>query len=155
MTLPAPLVDAPVQASPQVPVAGREPREPAALRILVVDDNRANQRVTTLLLAELGYAADAAGNGIEAIEAIERQRYDLVFMDMQMPELGGLDATRIIRRRFPGDRGPLIIGLSGYASSDTRHECLAAGMNHYLVKPVTLIQFAEAIAQLTSVASNP
>jgi CheY-like chemotaxis protein len=152
LTIPGALVDAPALAP--VPVAGREPREPASLRILVVDDNRANQRVTTLLLAELGYAADTAGNGVEAIDAIERQRYDLVFMDMQMPELSGLDATRIIRRRFPGARGPLIVGLSGYASNDTRHECLAAGMNHYLVKPVTLAQFAEAITQLTSVASS-
>jgi CheY-like chemotaxis protein len=75
-------------------------------------------------------------------------------MDMQMPELSGLDATRIIRRRFLGDRGPLIVGLSGYAANDTRHECLAAGMNHYLIKPVTLAQFAETIAQLTSVAST-
>ena len=121
------------------------------LRILVVDDNRANQRVTALLLGELGYAPDTAGNGIEAIEAIERQPYDIVFMDMQMPELGGLEATRIIRRRFPGSRGPLVVGLSGYASNDTRHECLAAGMNHYLVKPVTLEQFAATIAQLTAV----
>ena len=124
------------------------------LRILIVDDNRGNQRVTALLLAELGYAADTAANGIEAIEAIERQRYDIVFMDMQMPELGGLDATRIIRRRFPGARGPQIVGLSGYASNDTRHECLAAGMNHYLVKPVTLAQFEAAIAQLAAMPAR-
>ncbi len=150
LTIPAGLVDPP---APAATVAAPEAATDAALRILVVDDNRANQRVTALLLGELGYAPDTAGNGVEAIEAIERQAYDIVFMDMQMPELSGLEATRIIRRRFPGDRGPLIVGLSGYASNDTRHECLAAGMNHYLVKPVTLDQFAATIAQLTAVPS--
>ena len=154
LTLPAALVDAPMQASSLAPAAAASSSpspsqsQSPELRILIVDDNRGNQRVTALLLAELGYAADTAANGIEAIDAIERQRYDIVFMDMQMPELGGLDATRIIRRRFPGARGPLIVGLSGYASNDTRHECLAAGMNHYLVKPVTLAQFEAAIEQL-------
>jgi signal transduction histidine kinase/ActR/RegA family two-component response regulator len=145
LTIPAGLVDAPAARKAAAPPA----RPDAALRILVVDDNRANQRVTTLLLGELGYAADVAGDGVEAIEAIERQSYDLVFMDMQMPELDGLEATRVVRRRFPGDR-PLIVGLSGYAANDTRRECLAAGMNHYLVKPVTLEQFAETITRLTS-----
>jgi signal transduction histidine kinase len=151
LTVPAGLVDPPAPAaSRNVPDA-----VPAQdLRILVVDDNRANQRVTALLLGELGYAPDTVGNGIEAIEAIERQPYDLVFMDMQMPELSGLEATRIIRRRFGSDRGPLVVGLSGYASNDTRHECLAAGMNHYLVKPVTLDQFAATIAQLTAVTTR-
>ena len=120
-----------------------------------MDDNRANQRVTALLLKELGYASDTAGNGVEAIEAIERQRYDIVFMDMQMPELNGLDATRIIRLRWPGPDGPVIVGLSGYASSETRHECLAAGMNDYLVKPVSLAHFADAIARLRKAAAAP
>ncbi|WP_157592522.1 ATP-binding protein [Solirubrobacter soli] len=153
LTIPAGLVDPPTPAAhavaPAVEVDATE-----GLRILIVDDNRANQRVTALLLGELGFAPDTAGNGIEAIEAIERQPYDLVFMDMQMPELSGLEATRIIRRRFPGDRGPIVVGLSGYASNDTRHECLAAGMNHYLVKPVTLDQFAATIAQLTAVPAR-
>ena len=150
LTIPAGLVDPPAPAAAAV---APEAATNAALRILVVDDNRANQRVTALLLGELGYAPDTAGNGVEAIEAVERQAYDIVFMDMQMPELSGLEATRIIRRRYPDDRGPLIVGLSGYASNDARHECLAAGMNDYLVKPVTLDQFAATIAQLTAVPS--
>jgi CheY-like chemotaxis protein len=149
LTLPAALVDPP---SPVAPVPSPGAAVDQSLRILIVDDNRANQRVTALLLGELGYEPDTAGNGIEAIEALERQPYDLVFMDMQMPELSGLDATRIIRRRFP--EGPLIVGLSGYASHDARHECLAAGMNHYLVTPVTLAQFSEAIARVTTVGSR-
>ena len=111
--------------------------------------------MTGLLLKELGYASDTAGNGIEAIEALERQRYDVVFMDMQMPELDGLAATRIIRRRWPGPDGPAIIGLSGYASSETRHECLAAGMNDYLVKPVSLAHFADALTRLRKAAAAP
>jgi signal transduction histidine kinase len=147
LTLPAPLVDEPATAPLALEKGAAAPGD-AALTVLVVDDNRVNQRVTTLLLGELGYTADVAGNGLEAIEAIERRRYDLVFMDMQMPELNGLDATRIIRRRWPGPERPLIVGLSGYASDETRHECLAAGMDGYLAKPVTLAQFAAAIEQL-------
>jgi signal transduction histidine kinase len=143
--LPAPIVDAPVVAP-----AGSVPVETKAedLRVLVVDDNRVNQRVTTLLLEQLGIEADVAGDGNEALEAIDRQPYDLVFMDVQMPELDGIDATRIVRRRRPGDPTPAIVGLSAYASGDVRHECLAAGMDGYLIKPVTLAQFGEAIEQL-------
>ena len=133
----------------------RTPTPATPLSVLIVDDNRANQRVTGLLLNELGYASDTAGNGIEAIEALERQRYDVVFMDVQMPELDGLAATRIIRRRWPGAEGPTIVGLSGYASSETRHECLAAGMNDYLVKPVSLAHYAEALARCGQEAAAP
>jgi CheY-like chemotaxis protein len=129
------------------------PTPATPLSVLIVDDNRANQRVTGLLLNELGYASDTAGNGIEAIEALARQRYDVVFMDVQMPELDGLAATRIIRRRWPGADSPTIVGLSGYASSETRHECLAAGMNDYLVKPVSLAHFAEALARFEQEAA--
>ena len=148
VSLPAALVDEPAAPSRPSATPARPPSGP--LSILIVDDNRANQRVTGLLLNELGYASDTAGNGIEAIEALERQRYDVVFMDMQMPELDGLDATRIIRRRWPGAEGPADLGLSGYASSETRHECLAAGMNDYLVKPVSLAHFADALARVRS-----
>ena len=72
-----------------------------------------------------------------------------------MPELDGLAATRIIRRRWPGAEGPAIIGLSGYASSETRHECLAAGMNDYLVKPVSLAHFADALTRVRQAAAAP
>ncbi len=151
VSLPAPLVDEPATLAPPAPAT--PPATP--LSVLIVDDNRANQRVTGLLLKELGYASDTAGNGIEAIEALERQRYDIVFMDVQMPELDGLAATRIIRRRWPGPNGPTIVGLSGYASSETRHECLAAGMNDYLVKPVSLAHFADALARFEQEAAAP
>jgi signal transduction histidine kinase len=162
LTLPARRSEGPVTA-PSQPTAriaarttgaqygGKEPDRPVPrphpLRILIVDDNRANQRVTALLLEELGCMPDVAGNGLEAIAALERQHYDLVFMDMQMPELNGLDATRIIRKRWPESHGPWIVGVSGFASDETRDECLAAGMDDYLIKPVTLDQYAKAIAR--------
>jgi signal transduction histidine kinase len=120
------------------------------LRTLIVDDNDANQRVTTLTLDRLGCMSDVADNGLEAIAALERQSYDLVFMDMQMPVLDGLEATRRIRDRWPPPQGPWIVGLSAHASEEARRECMAAGMDDYLTKPVTIAQFTEALARAES-----
>jgi CheY-like chemotaxis protein len=117
------------------------------LRILIVDDNHANQRVTELVLDRLGYTSDVASNGLQAIETLERHSYDVVFMDMQMPVLDGLDTTRRIRDRWPATQGPWIIGISGYASEQDRRKCLAAGMNDYLAKPVTFPQYTEALTR--------
>jgi CheY-like chemotaxis protein len=142
------LVDGP-PVSPRAPARATVPAR--ALNVLVVDDTDANRRVTALLLGKLGHTAESACNGAEAVEAVARTRYDLVLMDMQMPVLNGLDATRAIRRRQPAGERPLILGVSGFASDETRHECLAAGMNGYLVKPVTLAQLSDAIAQLAPV----
>jgi signal transduction histidine kinase len=128
--------------------------EAQQLRILVVDDNHANQRVTTLVLGRLGYASDVAGNGPQAIETLERQSYDLVFMDMQMPQLDGLDTTRRIRARWPAPQGPWIIGITGYASEQDRRKCMDAGMNDYLAKPVTFPQYREALTRATAHIGN-
>jgi signal transduction histidine kinase len=133
----------------QAEATGDDPRTPGAqqLRVLVVDDNHANQRVTAMVLGRLGYASDVVSNGLHAIETLERQSYDVVFMDMQMPELDGLDTTRRIRARWPAPEGPWIIGITGYASEQDRRKCLAAGMDDYLAKPVTIPQYAEALTR--------
>ena len=105
------------------------------LRILLAEDNVINQKVALRVLERLGYRADVAGNGIEAIEAIERQRYDLIFMDVHMPEMDGLEATRRICSQRPHDR-PRIIAMTANALQGDREECLAAGMDGYISKPV-------------------
>jgi len=111
------------------------------LRILLCDDNSVNQKVAFRLLQQMGYKADMANNGREAVEALERQPYDMIFMDVQMPEVDGIAATKIIRERqsqgLPHFKSPMvIIGLTASAMQGDREKCLAAGMDDYLSKPV-------------------
>ena len=108
------------------------------LRVLVAEDNPVNQRVAVGMLERLGYRADVAGNGVEAVEACQRITYDLVLMDCQMPELDGFEATKRIRdaARGSGVDSPWIVALTANAMSGDRERCLQAGMDGYLAKPV-------------------
>jgi len=113
------------------------------LRVLLCDDNTINQKVALRLLQQMGYRADLAANGVEALSALERQPYDLVFMDVMMPEMGGLEATHIIRERqklpakYPHYKTPMVIvAMTANAMQGDREKCLAAGMDDYLAKPV-------------------
>jgi CheY-like chemotaxis protein/HPt (histidine-containing phosphotransfer) domain-containing protein len=113
------------------------------LRVLLCDDNTINQKVALRLLQQMGYRADLAANGLEALTALERQPYDLVFMDVMMPEMGGLEATRMIRERqqqkskFPHYKSPIVIvAMTANAMQGDREKCISAGMDDYLAKPV-------------------
>ncbi|RRK02861.1 response regulator [Opitutaceae bacterium TAV3] len=119
--------------------------EETPLKILLVEDNAVNQKVALRFLQRLGYLADAVGNGHEALATLENRRYDLVFMDVQMPEMDGFEATREIRSRLPADRQPVIIALTANALEGDRDACLAAGMNGYLSKPLKIEKLATAI----------
>ncbi len=107
------------------------------LSILVAEDNQVNQLVVKTMLERLGYRPDFAANGEEALIAVERQHYDVVFMDMQMPVMDGLEATREICRRMPPDIRPRIVGMTANVLAEDRLECELAGMNDHVPKPVT------------------
>lgn len=106
------------------------------LRILLAEDNLLNQKVCALVLQKLGYRVDIANDGKEAVEAILVRPYDVILMDMEMPEMDGLEATRTIRRKIPLDRQPWIITVTAHAAETDRESCIAAGMNDYLTKPL-------------------
>jgi CheY-like chemotaxis protein/HPt (histidine-containing phosphotransfer) domain-containing protein len=106
------------------------------LRILLAEDNAINQKVALRTLERLGYRADLAGNGLEAIAALDRQSYYVVLMDMQMPEMDGLTSTRHLRAHLPAERQPWIIAMTANAMQGDRELCLSAGMNDYVSKPV-------------------
>jgi CheY-like chemotaxis protein len=132
--------------------AGMAERHP--LRILVAEDNVVNQKLALRLLQQMGYRADVASNGIEAIESIERQPYDVVLMDVQMPEMDGLTAAREINRRWPDGARPRIVAMTANAMQGDREECLGAGMDDYVTKPIRVDQLVEALNQVQSRA-NP
>lgn len=109
-----------------------------ALRILLVEDNPSSQKVTLGMLRRLGYRADVAVNGLEALKAIGHESYDVIFMDVKMPGMDGLDATRQIRRLCPAEEQPRIIAITAYALADSREWCLQSGMDDYVAKPVQI-----------------
>ncbi len=117
------------------------------LRLLLAEDHPVSRQVTASLLAHLGYEADLACHGLEVLEALERRPYDVVLMDVQMPEIDGLEVTRRIRRQLPANRQPRIIALTAQAMSGDRERCLEAGMDGYLSKPVQIAALEAALAE--------
>ncbi len=124
------------------------------LRILLAEDNVINQKVALRVLQRFGYRADVAANGLEAVAAVRRQGYDLVFMDVQMPEMDGLDATREIRKHSSG-RDVRIIAMTANAAVEDREACIQAGMDGYVSKPVRLEDLRLVLEEAASLLSSP
>lgn len=122
--------------------------DPTNLRILLVEDNTVNQKVALRMLERLGYRADVVGNGLEAIAALRRQPYDAVLMDIQMPEMDGLEAARVIRQEWAAATHPWIIAMTAHARTRDRDECLEAGMNDYLSKPIDMMLLGKALNEI-------
>ena len=119
------------------------------LRLLLAEDNAINQKLALQMLRKMGYRADVAGNGLEVLEALERQPYDVVLMDVQMPELDGLETTRRIRTQGrTGFNQPRIIAMTAYAMAGDKEKFLEAGMNGYVAKPVGVEELMSAIESL-------
>ncbi|HEX7445155.1 MAG TPA: response regulator, partial [Methanothrix sp.] len=117
------------------------------LKILLAEDNVSSQKVALQILKRLGYRADVAANGIEVLQALERQPYDVVLMDVRMPEMNGLEATRIIRKRLPESK-LAIIAVTAYALEGDREKCLEAGMDNYISKPIRIEDLAEKLNKI-------
>jgi len=119
--------------------------EEIPLEVLLAEDNAVNQKVALRFLDRLGYRADAVANGLEAVTTLENRHYDLVLMDLQMPEMDGFEATRQIRTRLPANRQPKIVALTANAMQGDRELCVAAGMDDYISKPMKMHEIAAAI----------
>jgi signal transduction histidine kinase/DNA-binding response OmpR family regulator len=128
--------------------------ETSSLRILLAEDSAVNQKVALRILDKLGYRADVAWNGLEALEALEREQYDVVLMDVQMPELDGLDATRRICERWPAESRPRIIAMTANAMIEDREACFAAGMDDYVAKPFRAEELADALSRAGELARD-
>jgi PAS domain S-box-containing protein len=115
------------------------------LEILLVEDNTFNQKLASHLLGQMGYRTDLAANGLEAIQSVERQHYDVILMDIQMPEMDGLEATRQICARWPRDQRPQIIAMTANAMQGDREMCLEAGMDDYISKPIRIADLSAAL----------
>jgi PAS domain S-box-containing protein len=123
-------------------------RASRSIRVLVAEDNQTNQVVIRAMVAKLGHRADLVGNGLEAVEAVRSRPYDLVLMDVMMPEMDGLEATRQIRA-LPGSKGRIpIIGLTAHAAAAEHDACRQSGMERVLTKPVTVGALGEAMAEI-------
>jgi CheY-like chemotaxis protein len=130
-----------------VPAMGRDGSSPVLLRILLAEDNAINQKVALRLLERLGYGADVVGDGRQALARLDHAAYDVILMDVQMPEMDGLEASRAICARWAASERPRIIAMTAEAMQGDRDKCLAAGMDDYIVKPVTLDRLAAALAK--------
>lgn len=118
------------------------------LRILLAEDNLVNQRMALLMLKKLGYKADPVADGQEVLQALERQPYDIILMDVQMPEMNGIEATKEIRKRWP-DGGPKIIAITAHALKGDRERCLESGMDEYVSKPMQIGELAKVLKRYT------
>jgi PAS domain S-box-containing protein len=153
-------VTAPAHA-PSLPAPGQAPHCPAPLpgrqlRALVVDDNTVNQKLAVRLLEKLGMRADQVGSGREALSAVTMVPYDVLFMDVQMPEMDGFQATRAIRvRELASDRRLPIIAMTAHAMKGDRERCLEAGMDGYVSKPIDLESLAMAVEAVFSRSRPP
>ena len=125
------------------------------MHILLAEDNPVNQKVAIRMLKRIGHEADIANNGIEVLKALEKKNYDLILMDMQMPEMDGLEATRQIVSTYSENERPYIIALTANAMHGDRERCISAGMNDYVSKPIRVEDLKNAFDRMPERPSGP
>jgi CheY-like chemotaxis protein/HPt (histidine-containing phosphotransfer) domain-containing protein len=137
------------------PPAPAESEDSAPPRILVAEDSLVNQRIILRFLEHLGYSADVAVNGYDVLRLMHEQLYDIILMDVQMPELDGIEATRRIRAEYPAHQQPRIIALTAYTQQHELEQCIEAGMNGHMSKSLRLNELAAVLAQYRPQAAAP
>jgi CheY-like chemotaxis protein len=115
------------------------------LKILLAEDNLVNQKVATKLLERLGYRIDVVANGLEVLDALKRQHYDVVLMDVQMPEMDGVEATQRIRQDFPSERQPCVVAMTAHALDGDKEHYINEGMDDYVSKPIRAKKLIKAL----------
>jgi PAS domain S-box-containing protein len=136
-----------VMAAAHANVFGRAIGDEHPLNILLAEDNVVNQKVALLILERLGYRADVAASGLEVVEAVKRQPYDLILMDVHMPEMDGIEATQRVFELLPPTEYPHIIAMTAAAMQEDRERCLAVGMHNFISKPVKVEELVSALLQ--------
>ena len=131
------------------------PKEVRPLSILLAEDNTVNQVVAVSYLKNLGYQADIANNGLEVLDAVQAKRYDVILMDLQMPKMGGLEATKQLHNQFKAAERPHIVAVTANASKENEQSCLQSGMDDYISKPYKLETLKEALAKTPDKKHNP
>lgn len=118
------------------------------LRILLVEDNAFNRKVALRFLQKIGYQADIATTGLEALQVLKERHYDAILMDVQMPDMDGMETTRHIREQWPPHQQPRIIAMTAHALRGDRERCLRVGMDDYISKPVQLDDLIAALERV-------
>ena len=134
----------------QVPLASRYP-----ISILIAEDNPINQKLLTHILQKNGYHPDVASNGLEVLQSVRRQKYDLIFMDVQMPEMDGYEATRQIIKRYPKEECPIIVAVTANALKGDKELCEEAGMHDYIMKPIRVEELKRVIEKFFGGKGDP
>lgn len=124
------------------------------MKILIAEDNIINQKLILKILSQLGYKADVVGNGIEVIETLKRQRYDIIFMDIQMPEMDGLEATKFINQTWHNEDRPTIVAMTANVMHGDKEKCINAGMDDYISKPVLIDEVQKLIIKWSEFTKN-
>jgi signal transduction histidine kinase/HPt (histidine-containing phosphotransfer) domain-containing protein len=135
----------PEKKSPQASTFDTSLAHRFPLQIMVADDNPVNQKVGVSLLRKLGYQPSAVANGLEVLAALEQQPFDMLFLDVQMPEMDGYETARQIRQRWKDQQRPIVVAMTGGALTGDREKCLAAGMDDYMAKPLRIHEFQEIL----------
>ena len=125
------------------------------LQILIAEDNLVNQKVISKILGRLGYRVDVASNGLEALEAFSMRLYDVVLMDLHMPEMDGLEATRRILSELEEDEQPVIVAMTAAVMQEDRERCRAAGMKAFVSKPVKIQNLVETLRKIKPRYADP
>lgn len=135
-------------------VLDRNMSDKIPMRILVAEDNIINQKLILKILAQLGYKAGVVGNGMEVIETLKRQRYDMIFMDIQMPEMDGLEATKVINQNWHNEDRPTIVAMTANVMHGDKEKCINAGMDDYISKPVLIEEVQKIIIKWAEFAKT-